>query len=207
MLRVGLTGGLGSGKRTVAALLRELGAQVIEADELGRALMEPGQKVYAAIVRALRRGGRRSGWPPQPRRLADLAFRQGRLDELNAIVHPPVIEAQRRWMDEVFARDPAAVAVVESALIFEVVRDALARGDRDSVLAEWRRRIDRVIVVTAPDEIKIARYAARILAASGARRPGRQPHRSARSHRSRRPHAALAPGSRCRKGRSGGLCD
>ena len=47
-----------------------------------------------------------------------------------------------------------------------MVRDALARGDKDSVLAEWRRRIDRVIVVTAPDETKIARYAARILAAS-----------------------------------------
>jgi dephospho-CoA kinase len=84
------------------------------------------------------------------------------LQELNAIVHPPVIEAQRRWMDEVFARDPAAVAVLESALIFEVARDALARGDKDSVLADWRRRIDRVVVVTAPDELKIARYAARV---------------------------------------------
>ena len=39
-------------------------------------------------------------------RLAELAFRGGRLQELNAIVHPAVIEAQRRWMDEVFARDP-----------------------------------------------------------------------------------------------------
>ncbi len=51
MLRVGLTGGLGSGKSTVAGILRELGAEVIEADELGRALMEPGQPVYAEIVR------------------------------------------------------------------------------------------------------------------------------------------------------------
>ena len=64
-------------------------------------------------------------------RLAELAFRDGRLQELNAIVHPPVIEAQQRWMDEVFARDPAAVAVIESALIFEVVRDARARGEKD----------------------------------------------------------------------------
>ena len=50
MLRVGLTGGLGSGKSTVAAALRELGAEVIEADELGRALMEPGQPVFSSIV-------------------------------------------------------------------------------------------------------------------------------------------------------------
>lgn len=81
---------------------------------------------------------------------------------MNAIVHPAVIAAQQRWMDEVFARDPAAVAVVESALIFEVVRDARARGEKESVLADWRRRIDRVVVVIAPDEYKIARYAARI---------------------------------------------
>jgi dephospho-CoA kinase len=54
------------------------------------------------------------------------------------------------------------VAVVESALIFEVERDARARGDLGSELADWRRTFDRIIVVTAPDEIKIARYAARI---------------------------------------------
>ena len=57
-------------------------------------------------------------------------------------------------MNEVFARDPGAVAVVESALIFEVVRDARARGEQEGVLADWRRRIDRIIVVTAPDESK-----------------------------------------------------
>ena len=51
MLRVGLTGGLGSGKSTVAEMLRALGAEVIEADELGRALMEPGQPVFSQIVR------------------------------------------------------------------------------------------------------------------------------------------------------------
>ena len=53
-------------------------------------------------------------------RLAKLAFEGGRLSELNAIVHPAVIAAQQQWMEEVFARDPSAVAVVESALIFEV---------------------------------------------------------------------------------------
>jgi dephospho-CoA kinase len=168
MLRVGLTGGLGSGKSTVAAMLREQGAQVIEADALGRTLMEPGQPVFAAIVD--RFGPDVVG--PDGRlnraRLADLAFRHGRLQELNAIVHPQVIEAQARWMNEVFARDPSAVAVIESALIFEVVRDARARGEMDGVLADWRKRIDRIIVVTAPDELKIQRYAARIQATDGA---------------------------------------
>jgi len=163
MLRVGLTGGLGSGKSTVAAMLRELGAQVVEADALGRAFMEPGHEVYDQIVARFGREVVNPDGHLNRARLADLAFRQGRLQELNAIVHPPVIEAQRLWMEEVLARDPAAVAVLESALIFEVARDARARGEKEGVLADWRSRIDRIIVVTAPDDLKIARYAARVL--------------------------------------------
>ena len=162
MLRVGLTGGLGSGKSTVAGMLREMGAQVIEADALGREVMEPGHEVYQQIVSQFGQEVVNPDGRLNRARLADLAFRHGRLQELNAIVHPPVIEAQRRWMDEVFARDPAAVAVLESALIFEVVRDARARGEKDGPLVDWRRRIDRIIVVTAPDDLKIARYAARV---------------------------------------------
>jgi dephospho-CoA kinase len=169
MLRVGLTGGLGSGKSTVAAELRELGAQVIEADELGRALMEPGQAVYAEIVRVFGPDVVGADGRLNRARLAKLAFEDGRLDELNAIVHPAVIAEQQRWMKEVFARDPAAVAVVESALIFEVERDARTRGESEGVLADWRNRFDHIIVLTAPDGVKIARYAARI-AASGAAR-------------------------------------
>jgi dephospho-CoA kinase len=162
MLRVGLTGGLGSGKSTVATFLRELGAEVVEADALGRALMEPGHSVYSNIVRLF---GAEVVLPDgrlNRARLAELAFREGRLDDLNAIVHPAVIAAGERWMDELFRRHPAAVAVLESALIFEVVRDAAVRGEKNSALADWRRRIDRVVLVTAPDQLKIARYAARI---------------------------------------------
>jgi dephospho-CoA kinase len=169
MLRVGLTGGLGSGKSTVAAMLRELGAQVIEADELGRALMEPGQVVYAEIVRVFGPGVVDGDGRLNRARLAQLAFEGGRLQELNAIVHPAVIAEQQQWMEQVQARDPAAVAVVESALIFEVERDARARGESDGALADWRNRFDHVIVVTAPDDVKVARYAARIVAPGTAR--------------------------------------
>lgn len=162
MLRVGLTGGLGSGKSTVGKLLSELGAHVMEADEMGRALMEPGQPVFAEIERVF--GPEVVG--PDGRlnraRLAELAFRGGRLHELNAIVHPAVIEEQRRWMQEVFAKAPQAVAVLVSALIFEVERDARARGEKDNVLADWRRRMDRVVVVTVSDEVKIRRFVDRL---------------------------------------------
>ena len=162
MLRVGLTGGLGSGKSTVAGILRSLGAQVIEADNLGRNLMEPGQQVYKDIVHAFGPNVVAPDGRLDRAKLATLAFQGGRLNELNAIVHPAVIAAQRQWMDKVFANDPAAVAVIESALIFEVERDARARGESETILADWRRRIDRIVVVTAPDDLKIARYAARI---------------------------------------------
>jgi dephospho-CoA kinase len=162
MLRVGLTGGLGSGKSTVAARLRELGAQVIEADDLGRALMEPGQPVFSQIVHLFGPEVVSADGRLNRARLAELAFKGGRLDELNAIVHPAVIAAQRVWMEQVFKREPAAVAVVESALVFEVERDARARGEDEGVLADWRRRFDRVVVVTAPDDVKVARYAARV---------------------------------------------
>jgi dephospho-CoA kinase len=162
MLRVGLTGGLGSGKSTVAEMLRSLGAEVIEADELGRALMEPGEPVYTEIVRVFGRDVADPDGRLNRARLAKMAFQGGRVNELNAIVHPAVIAAQRRWMNQVFDRNAAAVAVVESALIFEVERDARDRGESETVLADWRRRLDRIVVVTAPEGVKIARYVARV---------------------------------------------
>lgn len=164
MLRVGLTGSLGSGKSTVASMLRAMGAEVIEADVLGRQLMQRGERVYNEIVRAFGPQVVEPNGELDRARLARLAFAGGRLEELNAIIHPAVIAAQQQWVDDLFARDPAAVAIIESALIFEVVRDAMRRGDSESVLADWRRRMDRVIVVTAPDDVKVARYAARIAA-------------------------------------------
>ena len=147
MLRVGLTGGLGSGKSTVAQMLRELGAEVIESDELGRALMEPGQAAFDEIVRVFGAGLLLPDGRLNRAKLAELAFKDGRVKELNAIVHPAVIEAQRQWMTGVFARDPAAIAVVVSALIFEVERDARASGLANTIFTELRKRIDRVVLV------------------------------------------------------------
>jgi dephospho-CoA kinase len=172
MLSVGLTGGLGSGKSTVAALLHTLGAEVVEADELGRELMEPGQPVFSSIVEHFGEEVVNSEGRLDRARLAEMAFKGGWVNELNDLVHPAVIAAEQRWADQVFARNPAAVAVVESALIFEVERDARARGESETVLADWRRRFDRIIVVTAPDEVKIARYTARVCPADSGRAAG-----------------------------------
>jgi dephospho-CoA kinase len=67
-----------------------------------------------------------------------------------------VIAAQDAWIDDVFARDPDAIAMVESALIFEA-------GDSGSVPG-WRDRFDRIVLVTAPDEVKIQRFLERLSA-------------------------------------------
>lgn len=154
MLRVGLTGGLGSGKTTVGEIFRSLGAHVISADAIGRELMSPGQDVYSLIVRHFGPSIVRPDSTLNRRLLADLAFRHNRLAELNRIVHPAVIAAQQQWAQDLFARDPCAVAIVESALIFEADRQGSAPG--------WRQRFDRIILVTAPVETRVARYLDRI---------------------------------------------
>jgi dephospho-CoA kinase len=165
MLRVGLTGGLGSGKSTVTGYFRAFGAEVIEADELGREMMEPGQPVYGEIVDEFGAEVVQPDGRLDRARIAAIVFgdKSGKLlHALNSIVHPAVITAQADWMRAVFKKDPEAIAVVESALIFEVERDARLRGESESVLSYWRRRFDRVVVVTAPDEVKISRYVAKI---------------------------------------------
>ena len=154
MLRVGLTGGLGSGKTSVAAMFRSLGVHVIEADAVGRELMSPGHAVYDAIVEHFGPEVVNEDGTLNRHRLADLAFRHHRLPELNRIVHPPVIAAEQEWADRIFAQDPNAITMVESALIFEADAQGSAPG--------WRDRFDRIILVTAPDEVKIARYVTRM---------------------------------------------
>jgi dephospho-CoA kinase len=153
MLRVGLTGGLGSGKSTVAAIFAELGAAVISADQLGRQLMQPTHPVYDAIVQTFGPEVVREDGSLDRMALARLAFQDNRADALNRIVHPAVVAAEEEWMRGVFAADPKRVAIVESALIFEVERWGTAPG--------WLQRFDTLILVTVPDEVKIARFVAR----------------------------------------------
>jgi dephospho-CoA kinase len=154
MLRVGLTGGLGSGKTTVAGIFRDLGAQVMEADAVGRAMMQPGEAVYEGIVRTFGPTVVRADGTLDRHKLAKFAFADGRLAELNAIVHPPVIAEQRRWMEALEREQPDAIAIYETALLFEASRTAGTRG--------WQGRFDRRILVTAPEALRIARYVARM---------------------------------------------
>ena len=102
--------------------------------------------------------------------LAELAFQHNQADTLNHIVHPAVIAAEEEWMRGVFAADPKRVAIVESALIFEVEKWGTAPG--------WVQRFDKLILVTVPDEVKIARFVARMMANDGPRAGERRLHRT-----------------------------
>jgi dephospho-CoA kinase len=151
MLRVGLTGGLGSGKSTAAAMFAELGAHVLASDEIARGLMLPGHTVFDAIVKKFGRGVLREDGMLDRGELARLAFAVGRVDELNTIVHPATIARQEELIAEIVAREPDAVVIVESALIFETKH---SRG--------WRSRFDKLILVRASEELKVTRYVSRM---------------------------------------------
>lgn len=155
MLRVGLTGGLGSGKSTVAAMLAERGAVVVSTDDLARTLMQPGNPVYQAIADRFGPVVLQADGQLDRSALARIAFEDGRVADLNAIVHPPVIARQVRIAEDLAAQQPDAILVVESALLFAT----LPGGEGGS-----QQRFDRVVVVTAPEPLRIERFAARITA-------------------------------------------
>jgi dephospho-CoA kinase len=155
MLKVGLTGGIASGKSVVGEMLVALGAHLVQADRLAHELMDPGEPVYNQVVRHF--GGEilnPDGSINRPK-LAELAFgapdlpqdqRGSRVAELNRIVHPAVIQSQEEWMQAVGVHDRNAVAIVEAALILE---------------AGMAKRFDRLIVVTCAPDQRAARFAAR----------------------------------------------
>jgi dephospho-CoA kinase len=159
MLRVGLTGGLGSGKSTAAMLFAQHGAYVLQADEIARELMKPGEPVYNSIVQHFGSAVVLPDGQLNRSELARLAFAEGRVEELNAIVHPATIAEQAAIAAEIFAEHPAAVVVVESALLFETKHGEPATGETTT---PWRTRFDCIVLVVASEEVKIDRYIQRI---------------------------------------------
>ncbi len=159
MLRVGLTGNLGSGKSTAAELFARKGAFVLAADALAREMQRAGEVVYGRMVGHFGRGILTRDGELDREVLARIAFVDGRVEELNAIVHPAVIERQVELAEAIFAGNPGAIVIVESALLFE------------SKHIPVRDRFDRIVLVTAPEEAKIERFVLRTNpSASGAER-------------------------------------
>jgi dephospho-CoA kinase len=159
MLRVGLTGELGSGKSTVAQMLAAHGAVILSSDEMGRAMMQPGDPAFAQIVDRFGPAILNADGTLNRHALAHLAFdaKNPRIEELNAIIHPAVIAAQAEKVSEIARTQPHAIVVVESALIFST---------KHTPKGSWRSRFDCIVLVTAPDETKIDRFIQRSAAGS-----------------------------------------
>jgi dephospho-CoA kinase len=146
MLKVGLTGGVACGKSTIGQMLVARGAHLIRADEIAHELMQPGHPVYEEVVRQFGRSILHDDGTIDRQKLAAAAFGGDRIEELNRIVHPAVIQHQDRWMDETGRKHTDAVVIVEAALILE---------------AGVQARFDKLIVVTCRTEQKPERFAGR----------------------------------------------
>lgn len=142
---IGLTGGIGTGKSTVAAILKDLGAAIVDADEAARAVVEPGTPGLAEIVEEFGAEIAPEGRLDR-RRLAAIVFNHpAALARLNAITHPRV----REWMAErslIAFEEGAEVVIQDVPLLFENGLEALFRG---------------VILVYAPVQEQVSRLLAR----------------------------------------------
>ena len=147
MLTAGLTGGIGSGKSTVGAILVGLGCQLFDADLVVHELLQPGERVHQAVVRTFGAGIRTPQGTIDRKALGAIVFEDpAQREALNRIVHPAVIEREQGFLDRVRREDFGAIVIVDAALMIEV---------------GTYRNYDRVIVVYCSSEKQKARLAAR----------------------------------------------
>jgi dephospho-CoA kinase len=149
MLKVGLTGGIATGKSLVAGVFAELGVHIIDADSIGHELMAPGGPAYDEIVNRFGAEILNSDKTVNRAKLAELAFdqRRPRIYELNSLLHPGIIQRYEKLMEEIGGREPNAIVMLEAALLLE---------------AGLRRRFDRIIVVSCKPQQRIERWEKRL---------------------------------------------
>ena len=143
MLRVGLTGGIGCGKSTVAAMMSELGCHVLNADKMAHALIAPGEPAYEEVRRQFGPNVLAADGSIDRARLAAVVFADAaKLASLNAIVHPRVLRELDRELERLSRIDPHGVAVVEAALLIE---------------SGYDQRLARLVLVTCTREQQLER--------------------------------------------------
>ncbi len=148
MRRIGLTGGIGSGKSTVLQVLAGLGAAAIDADAISRAVTAPGGAAIAPIAQAFGAGFiAAEGGLDRARMRAEVFARPEARRELEAIIHPLVARA-------IQAQDDAALAEGRRCVVYDIPLLAES-GPR------WRSRLDRVLVVDCSPATQVARVMAR----------------------------------------------
>jgi dephospho-CoA kinase len=142
LIRVGLTGSMGTGKATVARFFARLGARIIDADSIARQVIMRGTKTWRKLIEVFGQDIIGSNGHIDRRRLASIAFREmSNVRRLNSIVHPPVIEEIDRQLKRA-GEEGSAVVIVNAPLLFEA-------GMEDT--------FDAIIVVTCPHEEQVRR--------------------------------------------------
>jgi dephospho-CoA kinase len=138
MLRIGLTGGIGSGKTTVAKVFEVLGVPVYYADDAAKRLMNEDGELKKAIISRFGEGAYTNGVINRFYLAAEVFYNSRKLEELNALVHPATLADSEKWMQQ----QTSPYAIKEAALIFE---------------SNSEKYLDYVIGVSAPPALRIQR--------------------------------------------------
>ncbi|HVB87361.1 MAG TPA: dephospho-CoA kinase [Candidatus Dormibacteraeota bacterium] len=136
MVRVGLTGGIASGKSTVAGMLRDREYPVLDADSLGRELLEQGQDAYKEVVAHFGVGVLTPGGAVDRKKLAAIVFSDAQeRAKLNQILHPRIRDVVANWFAMLNRPGGPELAFEDAALILE----SGGRGDLDRIVVCWCR--------------------------------------------------------------------
>lgn len=155
MLKVGLTGGIGSGKSTTAKIFQDFGAYAIDADQLGREVEEPGRPALAEISEAFGRDVLHTDGTLNRVALAGIVFTDPKaLARLNSIVHPRIWEEEERLVAIYEAQDPTGIVILDAAVLIE---------------AGFADRMDIVIVVDVDESDQLQRLTSKGMVAEDAR--------------------------------------
>jgi len=143
MVIVGLTGSVGTGKSTVASLFKELGAYVIDWDELAREVTRPHLKAWKEIVEYFGKGILNEDLTINRQKLADIVFsNKEKVAKLDQIIHPEVFKEDERITDEIKSLDPDALVIKDIPLLFELTRPVY---------------VDKMVVVSASEQTQLRR--------------------------------------------------
>ncbi len=147
MITIGLTGGIASGKSTVSAMLRELGAHVIDADQVGHAVYEPGAPAWVQLVQAFGREIVGEDGRIDRKKLGPIVFADpARLQTLNSIVHPLMRKMMEDRLEALRQEGITTIAVIEAAILIE---------------GGWASLVDEIWVTAVPESVALERLVGR----------------------------------------------
>ncbi len=143
VLIVGLTGGIVSGKSTVARMFRQLGADIIDADNIARAIVQPGEKAWKNIVHYFGKEILKDNQEINRKELARIVFAdKEKLEKLNKITHPEIVAIIKNKIEEMRSKDSSdgTICIVEVPLLFE----ANLEGMMDKIIVVYLNREEQI---------------------------------------------------------------